>query len=97
MKSALIAHSGQVLPTGGHLNLLRRYAFWGVGVSLRGELVVFAKQKQKGQSVIVTLCPSLLGTQLSQEVSKQFHILDGVNLRLHLFTQCDQLRLCVLA
>jgi hypothetical protein len=39
-----IAHGGQVLPTGGHLNLLRRFGF---GVSLGGELVVFAKQKQR--------------------------------------------------
>ena len=81
----------------GVVYLLRRYAIWGVVVSLGVELVGFCKAKTKGQSVEMTLCPSLLGTQLSQEVSEQLHILDRVNLRLDLLTQFYEFRLSTFA
>jgi hypothetical protein len=40
-----IAHGGQVLPTGGHLNLLCRFGF---GVSLGGVTGGFLQSKNKG-------------------------------------------------
>lgn len=60
MKSAVCTQRAGMLSGGLAEFYCVALAFLGVGVSLRGELVVFAKQKQNGQSVKLTLCPKAL-------------------------------------